>query len=266
MATISEEPLKLLPAPDFDTVQLLGVSVANVTPLEVIAQVRRFLQENGLHHIAVVNTNKFWLAYHVPGVMDVLQRAEMIISEYGGVWAAKLLGTPLKANVRGVGLFLSLIPKLEGWQESVYFLGGREEVLELLVQNVRRDFPHLQIAGARNGFFDALEEESIVADINASGAKALFVAMGSPRQEFFIERHREALKVKVALGVGGSFDVLAGIKSDAPTWSHCGIEWLYRLWLDPKNLLKRYLRVHPWFVWHTLRMYHGRRKSDLPTE
>jgi exopolysaccharide biosynthesis WecB/TagA/CpsF family protein len=56
------------------------------------------------------------------------------------------------------------------------------------------------------------------------------------------------------MGVGGSFDVLAGIKQDAPAWTHCGIEWLYRLWLDPKNLLKRYMRVHPWFVWHTLRV------------
>jgi N-acetylglucosaminyldiphosphoundecaprenol N-acetyl-beta-D-mannosaminyltransferase len=155
--------------------------------------------------------------------------------------------------VRGVGLFLSLIPKFEEWGVSVYFFGAREEVLQKLLQRVRREYPRLRIAGARNGFYETPEEAKIVSDINTSGAAVLFVAIGSPHQEFFIERHRGILSPRVVMGVGGSFDVLAGIKQDAPAWTHCGIEWLYRLWLDPKNLLKRYMRVHPWFVWHTLR-------------
>lgn len=238
---------------EFDRIQLLGVSVANVTPEEAIRHMRRFLQEDGLHHVAVVNTNKFWLAHHVSGILDILQSAEMVISEYGGVWAARVFGTPLKANVRGVGVFLSLIPKLEEWGEPTYFLGARKEVLDALLRRARHKYPRLQIAGSRCGFYESADEEAIVSEINSSGAKVLFVAMGSPRQEYFIERHRAKLSVRLAMGVGGSFDVLAGLKKDAPAWSHCGIEWLYRLWLDPKNLLKRYLRVHPWFVWHTLR-------------
>jgi N-acetylglucosaminyldiphosphoundecaprenol N-acetyl-beta-D-mannosaminyltransferase len=237
----------------FDKVNLFGIPVANVTPEEAVECVHQFLKEDSLHHLVVVNTNKFWMAHHIDGMYDIIRRAEMIISEYGGVWASRVLGTPLKANVRGVGLFLSLIPKFEEWGVSVYFFGAREEVLQKLLQSVRREYPRLRIAGARNGFYETSEEAKIVSDINASGAAVLFVAIGSPNQEFLIERHRGILSPRVVMGVGGSFDVLAGIKQDAPAWTHCGIEWLYRLWLDPKNLLKRYMRVHPWFVWHTLR-------------
>jgi N-acetylglucosaminyldiphosphoundecaprenol N-acetyl-beta-D-mannosaminyltransferase len=238
----------------FDSIRLFGVPVANVTPAEAVECVRDFLDEDTLHHIAVVNTNKFWLANHVDGVNKILMNAEMVIPEFGAVWASRILGSPLKANVRGVGLFLSLIPRFEEWGASVYFLGAREEVLQGLLSRVRCEYPGLRIAGSRNGYFSPSEEGKIVADINSSGADVLFVAMGSPNQEFFIERHKTALHAKVAMGVGGSFDVLAGLKKDAPAWSHCGIEWLYRLWLDPKNLMKRYMRVHPWFVWYTLRV------------
>jgi len=235
-----------------DQIQLFGIPVANVTPDEAIETVRGFLYEDKLHHIVAVNTNKFWQAEHIPGIYDILKRAEMVIPEYGAVWASKILGTPLKANVRGVGLFLSLMPKFEEWAVPVFFLGAREETLRGMVQTIRRKYPRLRIAGARNGFYEASQEDEIVSEINASGAAALFVAMGSPRQEYFIERHRGKLATKVAMGVGGSFDVLSGHKKDAPAWTHCGVEWLYRLWLDPKNLLKRYARVHPWFVSRTL--------------
>lgn len=234
-------------------VSLFDIPVANVTMEEAVGCVHSFLGESGLHHIVVANTNKFWQADHLPGMADVLRTADLIIPEFGAVWAGKMFGTPLKANVRGVGLFLSLIPKCEEWGVPVYFLGAREETLQLLLQTVRVKYPNLCIAGARNGFFSSSEEDAVVANVNESGAGVLFVAMGSPRQEFFVERCRGKLLVRVAMGVGGSFDVLAGLKKDAPAWTHCGIEWVYRLCLDPKNLLKRYVRVHPWFIWKTVR-------------
>jgi N-acetylglucosaminyldiphosphoundecaprenol N-acetyl-beta-D-mannosaminyltransferase len=147
----------------------------------------------------------------------------------------------------------SLLPWLEQERVPIYFLGGREEVLRTVLGKLQIVHPRLAIAGARNGYFQQAEETTIVDDINESGAAILFVAIGSPRQEFFIEKYRSALQPRVAMGVGGSFDVLAGIKRDAPAWTQHGIEWLYRLWQDPRNLWKRYLRAHPWFIYHTLR-------------
>ncbi|HZU09365.1 MAG TPA: WecB/TagA/CpsF family glycosyltransferase [Pseudacidobacterium sp.] len=235
-----------------EVVNVLGIPITNVTLDEAISRVAVFLSEPYLHHIVVVNTNKFWLADHHPGLGRIIRNAEMVITEYGPVWASRILGTPLKANVRGIGLFRSLLPWLQEWREPVYFFGARQEVLNRMLQQVSACYPHLQIAGARNGFFQSHEEDSIISSINQSGASVLFVAMGSPRQELFIENHREELAPRVAMGVGGSFDVLAGLKRDAPSWTHHGMEWIYRLWQDPRNLLGRYARVHSWFVYHTL--------------
>jgi N-acetylglucosaminyldiphosphoundecaprenol N-acetyl-beta-D-mannosaminyltransferase len=150
-------------------------------------------------------------------------------------------------------LLRALLPMLEQCGAPIYLLGGREDVLRTLLSNLRVTHPQLAIAGARNGYFQAADEVEIVDDINKSGAAVLFVAMGSPRQELFVERYRSALRIRAAMGVGGSFDVLAGLKRDAPSWTHHGTEWAYRLWQDPKNLWKRYLRAHSWFIYRTLR-------------
>jgi len=238
---------------EHDVVRVLGFPVSNVTRSEAVARVRGFLEVPSLHHVIAANTNKFWLACHIPGMSEILAQAEMIIPEYGAVWAARMLGTPLSANVRGIGLFVALLPRLEEWGVPVYLLGAQEEILQMMLGSIRHSWPRLRIAGARNGFFSPAEEGQVVDDINRSGAGILFVGMGSPRQEFFIEKNRARLRPRVAMGVGGSFDALSGIKKEPPAWTHSGFEWLYRLCQDPKHLWRRYMRAHPWFIWQTLR-------------
>jgi N-acetylglucosaminyldiphosphoundecaprenol N-acetyl-beta-D-mannosaminyltransferase len=145
------------------------------------------------------------------------------------------------------------MPYLEEKRVPVFFLGAKPDVLEKMKSHLEATNPNLAIAGMRSGYFETNQEQEIVDEINRSGAQILFVAMGTPRQEFWIERHRENLHIRVAMGVGGSFDVLAGIKKDAPQWVRNGGEWLYRLVQDPRNLWKRYLRTNPWFVYRVLR-------------
>lgn len=234
-------------------IPVLGYPVTNVTMEEAVLRFAAFLEGSELHHIVVVNTNKLWLASRTPGLSEILHRAEMVITEYGPVWASRILGTPLKANIRGIGLLRTLLPWLEARRVPIYLLGAKAEVLYTLIRKLHSCYPRLEIAGARNGYFNASQEAGIVDDMNNSGARALFVAMGSPRQELFVERHRAHLRPRVAMGVGGSFDVLAGSKRDAPPWMRHGTEWVYRLWQDPKNLWKRYLQAHPWFIYCTLR-------------
>lgn len=236
-----------------DDVSVLGYPVTNLTLDEAVARFATFLEESGLHHIVVANTNKIWLANRTPELGKILHRAEMVVTEYGPVWASRVMGTPLKANIRGIGLLRALLPMLEQCGAPIYLLGGHEEVLRTLLSNLQLTHPQLAIAGARNGYFQAADEFKIVDDINKSGAAVLFVAMGSPRQELFVERYRSALRIRAAMGVGGSFDVLAGLKRDAPSWTRHGTEWAYRLLQDPKNLWKRYLRAHSWFIYRTLR-------------
>jgi N-acetylglucosaminyldiphosphoundecaprenol N-acetyl-beta-D-mannosaminyltransferase len=232
---------------------LMGFPVDSVTMEEAVNCVGRCLQANRFHHVAAINANKLWLSDRNSALTEILRRAELVIPEYAIVWACRVLKRPVRGHIGGVMLLKEILPWLEKEQFPVYFLGARPEVLELLKISVQKRFPKLKIAGAHSGYFEPTKEEEIVESINESGAAVLFVAMGSPRQEFWIERHRKDLRVKVAMGVGGSFDVLSGIKKDAPSWVRCGGEWLYRLIQDPRNLWKRYLKTNPWFVYRVLR-------------
>jgi len=220
---------------------------------EAVDCVGRCLQGKDFHHVIAINANKLWLSEHNSALSEILRRAELVIPEYAVVWACRVLRRPLRGHIGGVMLLKELLPRLDKERFPVYFLGARSEVLELLKTRVQAQYPRLVIAGMHSGYFEPGQEKEIVASINQSGAALLFVAMGSPRQEFWIERHRKDLRVRVAMGVGGSFDVVAGIKNDAPEWVRHGGEWLYRLLQDPGNLWKRYLKTNPWFVYRVLR-------------
>jgi N-acetylglucosaminyldiphosphoundecaprenol N-acetyl-beta-D-mannosaminyltransferase len=132
---------------------------------------------------------------------------------------------------------------------SVYFLGATEAVLGRVVERVRREFPALRVAGARNGYFDPSAEPDIASDIRRSGADLLFIAMTSPRKEKFIGTWGDATGCKVLHGVGGSFDVFAGHVARAPeAWQRLGLEWLYRVVQEPRRLWWRYARTNTIFA------------------
>lgn len=149
----------------------------------------------------------------------------------------------------------------------VYFLGAREETLARLINRCQKKFPELQIAGWHSGYFAAAEEEQIIATIKRSRPHVLLVAMGSPLQEYWLESHSSELGVPFCMGVGGSFDVLAGDLPRAPLWMQKhGLEWLFRLLQEPTRLWRRYLRtnsVFAWLVWkeiwcHAFRKTHSK--------
>ena len=232
---------------------LLGYPVDSVDVCEAVCRVGTFIKTGGFHHVVAINANKLWLAEKCPDLKKILWNAELVIPEYAVVWASRKLRKPLKGHVGGVMLLKALVPYLEKERIPAFFLGAKPTVLEQMKAKLAATHPELVIAGVCSGYFSANQENEIVEKINDSRAEILFVAMGSPRQELWIERHRHNLGVKVAMGVGGSFDVLAGIKKDAPQWVRHGGEWLYRLVQDPRNLWKRYLTTNPWFVYRVLR-------------
>lgn len=232
---------------------LLGYPVDSLDIPDAVSRVGRFVKESGLHHIVAINANKLWLADRAKGLRRIMRQAELVIPEYAVVWACRVLGKPLKGHVGGIMLLKALLPWLEREQIPVFFLGAKAPVLEQMKARLGSEHPRLVVAGMRSGYFEASQNEEIVGEINRSGAAILFVALGTPRQELWIEEHRHDLAVRVAMGVGGSFDVLAGTKKDAPQWVRHGGEWLYRLAQDPKNLWKRYMTTSPWFVYRVLR-------------
>lgn len=183
------------------------------------------------------------------------------IDGMGVVWAAKLLGYPVSDRVTGIDLFDKLLEMAARRKFPVYFLGASEGVVSIAVDKLRNKFPDLVIAGFNNGYFWG-EEEKVVKKIRNSGARLLFVAISSPKKEQFIDRWKSVLGVDFAMGVGGTFDIVAGKTRRAPYWmQRSGLEWLYRVIQEPGRMWKRYLKTNLAFAWMLLRECFVRRKN-----
>ncbi|HKC49677.1 MAG TPA: WecB/TagA/CpsF family glycosyltransferase [Myxococcota bacterium] len=176
------------------------------------------------------------------------------------VWAARLAGTPLPERIAGVDFMAGLLAAAAREGLRVYLLGARREVVAKLAEGCERDYPGLVLAGRRDGYFREAEHAEIVEEIRKSRADLLFVGMPSPFKETWCERHRRGLDVPVIMGVGGSFDVLAGYIRRAPRWLQAlGLEWFWRLCMEPRKLWKRYLFTNCEFLWLTLGVVARRR-------
>lgn len=211
--------------------------------------VRRVLRGGGRARILVVNANKAWLARRGDRLREILERAELVIAEWAMAWAAERLGREGVGHVGGITLMMRLLEEAEAEGWSVYLLGARPEVVSALAERLRRDRPGLRLAGWHHGYLDDESNAKVREELARLRPDLLFVAMGSPLQEYWIDEGWAELGARVALGVGGSFDVLAGLKKDAPEWARGrGLEWLYRLKQDPRRLWRRYLVTNSWFV------------------
>jgi N-acetylglucosaminyldiphosphoundecaprenol N-acetyl-beta-D-mannosaminyltransferase len=165
------------------------------------------------------------------------------------VLASRLLGCPLPERVTGIDLFLALLQAAAERGDSVYLLGAEPAVVDRAAAAIRARLPGLRIAGWHHGYFWD-DEPAMVRAIRESGANMLFVGITSPKKERFIHQWREQLGVRLAMGVGGSFDVLAGKTRRSPRWmQRAGLEWLFRLLLEPRRLWKRYFVSNAAFCW-----------------
>ena len=205
--------------------------------------------------VGVLNAAKLVKVQRDAGLRSAIEGCDVNIADgMALVWAGRILGQPLQERVTGIDLFFTLLQEAdrEGW--SVYLLGATEEVLGQVVSRVRRELPGVRIAGARNGYFDADDEPAIADAIRESGADLLFVGISTPKKELFLQRWGRKLGVSVCHGVGGGFDVFAGLVERAPDiWQRLGLEWLYRVKQEPLRLCKRYLTTNVAFIYLVMR-------------
>jgi N-acetylglucosaminyldiphosphoundecaprenol N-acetyl-beta-D-mannosaminyltransferase len=172
---------------------------------------------------------------------DVVESDLVGIDGTGIVWGARALGIHIPERVAGVDLMQRLLAICARDSFRPYFLGARQAVLERAMAVATTRWPGLTFAGHHDGYFELEDEADIVADIQASGADCLFIAMPTPRKERFLHRYRRQLGVPFIMGVGGSFDVLAGAVRRAPPFmQRAGLEWLYRTWQEPRRMWWRY--------------------------
>lgn len=175
------------------------------------------------------------------------------IDGMGVVLGAKFLGYAVPERVAGFDLFHGLLARAAKDGEPVFLLGARQEVVKAVALNLEKKFPELEIAGYHHGYFWD-DEEAVVEAIAQSGAKMLFVAITSPRKENFINRWRQQLGVKFVMGVGGTFDIVAGKSKRAPKlMQQYGLEWFYRFLQEPRRMWKRYLVTNTVFALKLLR-------------
>jgi N-acetylglucosaminyldiphosphoundecaprenol N-acetyl-beta-D-mannosaminyltransferase len=166
------------------------------------------------------------------------------------VWAARLLGSPIPERVTGIDLLEALLARAPQHGLRVFLLGAKPSVIEGFVAQCRQRHSGLEIAGWRDGYFTPAEHEDVVRQIAEARADMLFVAMPSPFKDIWCERYRDRFGVKLIMGVGGAFDVLAGLVPRAPGWMQAtGLEWAWRLWLEPRRLWRRYLMGNSRFLW-----------------
>lgn len=223
--------------------RVLGVPVDRVDMRQAINRLEEMLDQPGLSHIVTPNPEIIVNAGKDPVLRNIIEKAELVVPDgIGLVYASKILGWPLHERVTGIDFLNMALSVLEQRGKSIYLLGsrpgadGEAGTAEKAAKAMQKAFPGLKVAGTYHGYFGAEEEAAIVDEINRSGADFLCVALGAPKQEKFISRHRNELKVSVAIGVGGSLDVYAGNVKRAPAfYREHGLEWLYRLKQEPSR-------------------------------
>jgi N-acetylglucosaminyldiphosphoundecaprenol N-acetyl-beta-D-mannosaminyltransferase len=234
-----------------ERVDLLGCEIDPLTMDETVARCDELIREGGFAQHMAINAAKLVSLQDDERLREIVNRCELINADgQSVVWASKLLGSPLPERVAGIDLMHRLFGLAADSGYPVYILGARREVLDTAVARLRAQYPGLDIAGHRDGYFSDDETEAVCADIRASGARILFVAMSSPRKEYFLGEHGRGLDVPLIMGVGGSIDVVAGVTRRAGiVWQRLGLEWLYRLLQEPRRMFKRYARTNGRFIW-----------------
>ncbi len=248
-------------------IQILGVPVDVVSPDEALRRAWSLADRAAPGRPALVftpNPELVMRAQTDAQLRAVAGEADLCLPDgVGVVWAARREGAGIAGPVPGVEFMHSLLARAAAEGRSVYLLGARPEVVAEAAARARSLFPGLRVAGAADGYFAARGGEAeAVRAVAASGAELLFVGMGVPAQELFLGRHRGDLgAVRLAMGVGGSFDVLAGVRFRAPAVvRRAGLEWLWRLLREPWRW-RRQLAL-PRFVAAVLRAGSGGNAGD----
>lgn len=240
-------------------VHILGIRVDNVNSDEALALLERFISDGRPHHVATVNPEFIAAAQKDPLFAEILDRTHLNLPDGQGlIWAARILGSPLKQRVTGVDTVLKLAELSAQKGYRLYLLGAAEGVAAAAAHKLQLRFPGLQIAGSQAGSPLPQEDHRLVNDIKRTHAQVLFVAYGAPQQEKWIARNLEHLGIPLAMGVGGAFDFVSGEAKRAPQRvRRMGLEWLHRLVCQPWRW--RRMLALPRFVLLVLRQRYGSR-------
>ncbi len=226
-----------------EKVTLFGITVDNLTMSETLDRIEVMIKDGAIHQHVVINVDKIVKMESNPNLRAAVVDCDLINADGQPViWVSSLLQVRLKERVTGIDLFDALIARCAERGFRPYFVGSRQEIVAKTVDVLKGRYPKLQLAGWRNGYWSADEEPMVVQEIKKARPDVLCMAVGSPKQELFLHKWKKEMQVPFVMGVGGSFDVTAGVLKRAPRWMQdAGLEWLFRLAQEPRRLWRRYL-------------------------
>ena len=215
---------------------VLGVAFDDVTLEEAVDRGMALLDEEGPHLVATPNPEIVQIAEKDPEFARILADASLVLADgVGVIHAAKILGRPLKGRVPGIEFASALMARMARTGRRLYLLGAKPGVAEMAAANLQAKYPGLVICGTHDGYFK--EDGPVVQAIRDSGAEAVFVCLGAPKQEKWIAANGAATGAKLLVGLGGSLDVFAGTVKRAPeAFQKLGMEWFYRLCTQPSRI------------------------------
>lgn len=232
---------------------ILGSYIDIIDFAGAIDQIKTYIRLKNPTQVITLNAEIVYKAQEDNKLQKIINQADLVTPDgIGIVWAARRLGWEVKERVTGIDMVYNICEEAEKEAYKIYLLGAAPEVITKAAANLRQDYPELNIVGIKDGYYTDEEIANIIEEIKKAKPDILLVALGAPKQEYFIAEHKEDLEVPVSIGVGGSFDVIAGVKKRAPAiFIKLNLEWLYRLIAEPSRI-KRQLAL-PKFVWAVLR-------------
>jgi len=223
--------------------RLLGVDIDSLTSEEFLNRIDEFVRSGAPHQVAYLNADCLNQCWSNRTYRDALSTSELVYADgMGVVWASRLFGHPLPERLNANDLLPAFCVRAEEKEHRIFLLGGEDGIAEKTARELKSQYPRLQIVGYHHGYFTEVEEPEVIRTIQSSKPDILIVGMGAPKQELWIRKHLKNLGVPVAWGVGGLLDYTAKGLRRAPVWMRkVGMEWLWRLCLEPRRLWKRYL-------------------------
>jgi len=233
---------------------ILGCQVDLVNMQEALEFIEQVIEQRARDiQVVTLNAEIIYQATQNEELRHVINQASLVTADgIGTVWAARTLGYSQKERVTGIDLLQNLCSRsaLRGWK--IYLLGAKPGVAEQAARVLEQTYPGLNVCGSRDGYFSPTEEKEIIKEIKTQKPHILFAALGAPKQEIWLSRNRSQLQVPVCMGVGGSFDVIAGVKRRAPDiFIKLNLEWLYRLLSEPARIRRQL--VLPAFILKVLK-------------
>lgn len=226
---------------DKNPVKILNVPVDPLTMTESVDYLEHKLTAKEKAFVVTANAEIIMMCQNNPEYYDIVaNKADLVLPDgAGAVWAGRFLGYDVPERVAGFDLFNELLKLSAKKKYKIYFLGGAKDIPEAAKAKAESLYPGVQIAGCHDGYFQENETESIVKEINCLQTDILFVALGAPKQEKWLIANKERLNAKILMGIGGSFDVLAGKMERAPKWMQdASLEWAFRLYKQPSRFMR----------------------------